>query len=271
MRASRLGLAAALAIGLGAASRPAAAQRTTLAVLDAGGQPVPFAVVSVDGGRVQIVDPDGRLALSVAAGSKVKLAVRRIGFRPWESTVTLGADSLLAVRLERLSQKLDTMRITERAGTPNLMLATFYQRALDRQRGLGTGVFITPEEIEKRDPSDIAQLFTNQPSVRLAQAYPGHYTARGANSTCDMTVLVDGQVANRSPLGGGKGMSIAPRPAMNNGRVSADDLSRFTLEDVEADNVAAIEIYARGSSVPAELQVSDQACGVIAIWTGARK
>jgi hypothetical protein len=40
---------------------------------------------------------------------------------------------------------------------------------------------------------------------------------------------------------------------------------------VDAASVSAIEVYTRGGNMPVGLQVSDQACGVIAIWTGSRK
>ena len=35
--------------------------------------------------------------------------------------------------------------------------------------------------------------------------------------------------------------------------------------------VAALEVYARGATMPASLQAADNSCGVIAIWTGSRR
>ena len=46
--------------------------------------------------------------------------------------------------------------------------------------------------------------------------------------------------------------------------VSLDEL-------VDANSVAAIEVYAHGGNIPQEMQQSDWQCGVIAIWTGARR
>jgi hypothetical protein len=40
---------------------------------------------------------------------------------------------------------------------------------------------------------------------------------------------------------------------------------------VDANDVAAIEVYTRGGNTPISLQVNDTACGVVAIWTGSRK
>jgi hypothetical protein len=45
------------------------------------------------------------------------------------------------------------------------------------------------------------------------------------------------------------------------------DLNKY----IDATDVAAIEVYVRGGNMPISLQADDNACGVIAIWTGARK
>ena len=40
---------------------------------------------------------------------------------------------------------------------------------------------------------------------------------------------------------------------------------------VPIDAVVAVEVYARTGNLPAELNLTDNSCGLIAIWTGARK
>ena len=40
---------------------------------------------------------------------------------------------------------------------------------------------------------------------------------------------------------------------------------------INADDVAAIEVYSRGGNVPSSLHVNDSACGVVAFWTGSKK
>jgi hypothetical protein len=44
------------------------------------------------------------------------------------------------------------------------------------------------------------------------------------------------------------------------------DLNRY----ITASDVSAIEVYTHGGNMPASLQTTDSACGVIAIWTGSR-
>ena len=43
------------------------------------------------------------------------------------------------------------------------------------------------------------------------------------------------------------------------------------LDLLDAANVAALEVYARGATMPASLQAADNSCGVIAIWSGSRR
>ena len=40
---------------------------------------------------------------------------------------------------------------------------------------------------------------------------------------------------------------------------------------INANDVMAIEVYARGGNMPISLQVNDTKCGVIAFWTGSRR
>ena len=49
-----------------------------------------------------------------------------------------------------------------------------------------------------------------------------------------------------------------------------DDNAVIIDHVVDAASVTAIEVYTRGANMPVSLQVSDNACGVIAIWTGSR-
>jgi hypothetical protein len=44
------------------------------------------------------------------------------------------------------------------------------------------------------------------------------------------------------------------------------------IDDIlDANDVAAIEVYNRGANMPISLQANDNACGVIALWTGSRQ
>ena len=40
---------------------------------------------------------------------------------------------------------------------------------------------------------------------------------------------------------------------------------------LDANDVAAIEVYVRGGNMPVNFQFQDSGCGVVAFWTGSRR
>jgi hypothetical protein len=96
--------------------------------------------------------------------------------------------------------------------------------------------------------------------------------AFGRNGECQMAIVVDGvrQCPSR-----GCNFSVLPDRPGGQGCTSSRSLNSTTAvmldRFIEANEVAGIEVYDRGGNMPISLQVSDQACGVIAIWTGSRR
>lgn len=124
----------------------------------------------------------------------------------------------------------------------------FYQR----QRS-GFGYFITPEQLEKRQPITLPQLF--QPlglQVRVARAefFGSVLRLKGPRGLCDPALYVDGMLIGSEPPAGSAG---AP----------------FVREEVvTADDIAAVEVYNRRSNVPLQYGgVTMRGCGVVLIWT----
>jgi hypothetical protein len=66
---------------------------------------------------------------------------------------------------------------------------------------------------------------------------------------CPMAIVIDGQ---------------QQYPPSDPGVVSINKI-------INANDVMAIEVYARGGNMPISLQVNDTKCGVIAFWTGSRR
>ena len=172
---------------------PLCGQSTTLRVVDAAGRPIAFATVSIEGLPPLLVDASGNVALTAGRNAALKITVRRIGYEPWFGRVAVAdTASLTTVHLRALPQTLAEVRIADSTTGPSLHLAGFYRRALDRQRGLGSGVFITPEEIDARNSIKLSQLFQGLNGLRLKQVAEGRYVPLGQGGLCQMTVLVDG-------------------------------------------------------------------------------
>jgi len=113
----------------------------------------------------------------------------------------------------------------------------------------GFGHFITPEEIERRNPRYMADLFRNAPGVRLIGG--GGFSGTGiefnnasmGGATCSPQIYVDGIFVNADPEWGG-------------------------LEGVaDISQIAAVELYTRASNVPLQWGGTGSACGVVLIWT----
>jgi hypothetical protein len=133
---------------------------------------------------------------------------------------------------------LDTVRVK---ATREQMLDRV---GFNRRKQIGTGYYMSPEEISRRASDDLVSLLAMAPMLRRVND-GGKETivgrARGAGYEC-VSYVVDGDPWN----GGG-------------------------IEDfIRSDDIAAIEVYS-GSFVPAQFRRATQDCETIVIWTKWRQ
>jgi hypothetical protein len=247
----------------------AAAQASILKVVGSDTVAVPFAWVTVEGGTASITDEKGQVSLGAMRNKTLTLDVRRIGYQPWFGKITLPDTAItLTVVLPRVGQQLAAVNVTGERVKTALEITGFYDRMLMRQKGVISATFIGPEELDKRHPSRTTDMLYGLNGITIMHAPNGAMCARGNGGTCFMTVVVDGSVLRPQQP------TVCLGPSINrigsrggaSGEMGAD-INQYL--DVSA--VAAIEIYARGGNMPVTLQVPDNSCGVLAIWTGARK
>ncbi|MBX9929360.1 MAG: hypothetical protein K2X99_10650 [Gemmatimonadaceae bacterium] len=174
--------------------------------------------------------------------------------------------------LPRLAAFVDTVRIVATASTP-LSRTGFYDRMQRVQRGAFTAEFLTPEELEQRDRGRTSEILSGSRFVRLLQSGGARsrviLTGRGG---CPMNIVIDGQAIQRTLEE--TATTGAPSSIMSSGsarRYSEDVLSIDELLDGRA--IMAIEIYPSGTNAPAEITPPSGrgACGIVVIWTGARR
>ena len=275
-------LLCATAAGL-AVPRRAPAQQRTVHVVDDDGGPVAYANVTLKGERPLIANERGDAIVGTAARRGVTADVRRLGYEPWYGALELG-DSVMSatVTLHRISRRMFTVRITDSTRAAPAYLHGFYERMLARQRGIGNGTYLTPEAVDQRNAPVTSALLQGMNGVSLRHLDSGRRAAMNSDGSCQMTVLVDGHVV--CPTGGcdrggasqpapqqlnvGRRASIAPR----NMKVSSSDDQYVAIDDIVSENeVAAVEVYPRGGSVPPGLPTVDSSCGLVAFWTGGRK
>src|SRR5512133_3503022 len=150
-RARRLPMRTAFLAVLSLLAVTAAAQsgRTvTVRVKTLGGQPVPYAVLSVDGAPYRIADESGALTLVMASRDSLPVLVKRIGFRPFDGWARRGTgDDTYEAVMQPLAAVIDTVRVVARQVTP-LSRTGFYDRVDRVKKSAMLGEFISPEELE---------------------------------------------------------------------------------------------------------------------------
>ena len=115
------------------------------------GRPVAYANVTPAGERPKITDEKGEVAIGAAARASITLDVRRLGYEPWYGSVTMGDTVTTAlVTLHRISRRMFTVIVTDSSRGIPAYLRGFYERLLARQRGVGSGVYLTPEDVDRR-------------------------------------------------------------------------------------------------------------------------
>lgn len=258
---------------IAAVSAAGLAQQRKLRVISSDSTPIVYAYVAAEGGLGQITDENGEISLGAGKSKTLTLDVRRIGFQPWFGKIVLpDTAAVLTVMLARVAQSLEEVRVNGRGDAP-VALQGFYDRWLMRQKGTLSATFIGPEEIEKRHPERASDLLNGVLGVSLMRTDKGSVIAKSGSGTCYMTIMLDGKTlcpttgchvydGNGISLGGGM-----PVP----GHASLEDVTVDINKYVGPNDVAAIEVYARGGNMPISLQAADNSCGVIAIWTGPRR
>ena len=225
---------------------PAAAQKGEVGtggikgvVRDSSGTAVEGAQVSVKGVDIHGESgAGGEFLFAKASAGPMMIHVRRIGFLPESATVNVLAGTTINAEftLRRLVVALTPVVITGRREITGRM-AGFYQRM-----SRGHGHFFTREQVDKRNPANMTDLFRMIPGVRVdTRGFNNQVRFRGAR--CAPLTWLDG-----SPLYAGE----------------------FDLDSVDPRSFEGIEIYSGAASVPAEYQGNrslSSACGTIILWS----
>ncbi len=231
--------AAALATAVQAQDNRPATGTINGKVLDAAGRAVAGAELTIPGSTIRVeTDDTGEFRLKNVPAGDLKIRVRRLGFRPDTSIISVlaGQSVPLLIALQPLPVVLAPVTILGKHYSGRL--ASFYQR---RDRGMGH--YYTRDEIEKRNPANTTDLLRTVPGVRLQPLGFGRQTLRFRGSRCPPLVWIDG-----SPLGAGE----------------------FDIDNVPSRSIEAMEIYTGIAALPSEFTAgptTTTSCGTIVIWS----
>ena len=218
--------------------------RATVAgmVRDSSGAGIGGAEITIVGTGLRAhTNPQGEFRLTNVPAGTVTVGVRRLGFIPTVASIVVAVDeaATMTVLVTPLAQALATVVVRgDRRYEGHGRLAGFYQR---RARSSG-GHFITREQIDQRNPSQLTDLFRSVPGARIySSTFSNVVRFRGMR--CAPLVWLDGFPATA-------------------GEFDLDALNPYIIE--------GIEVYLGVATVPPEFRWvrGGGSCGAIVIWTG---
>ena len=223
-------------------AQPRGTARVSGRVTNKSGAPVAGALVSLlGGGTTTRTRANGEFTLdSLPAGTQA-IAVRQLGYSPEEKTVELSS---------RAPARVDVQLGEKRVELAAVEVVSQRDQGLDRvgfssrKRGAAGGYFMTPEQVEARRAIQFTDLMTAVPGIRV-QGSMGRMSitsTRSVGGSGCVTIYVDNSRWQQ---------------------MEAGDLDSF----VKPDEVAAIEVYQSGASMPVEFQTSGSDCSAVVVWT----
>ncbi len=227
-------------------------------VVDSAGSGIPDVVLSVGGGRSALTNAAGLFELPAPGPLPWTLRALKVGFTPlaviirgpiavdWDSTMTM---MQAAIRIEDLNTTAPRNDVAERR------LSDFHFR-----RRVGSGTYLTEEDIRKRSGTRTAELLQGIPGVRVSYNPPGVPGGTGIRfSRCQerIGVWIDG--FKQRPDTFYRRGDLFERVKVVSGMV-ADMLDR-----VAPQQIAGMEIYRGVSQIPAEFR--EDSCAAIVVWT----
>jgi hypothetical protein len=219
------------------ATRDANLRGTVVAAI--GGRPLAGALVSITAGPETRANERGEWTLAEASIGTRMLEVRAVGFYPMRRPVNVVAGAPpIRVALSTLKAVLDTVKIVA------MRLKSRDRTGFQDRRRSGPGLYLTSEDIARRNPIVTSDVFHMVPGLRLDRTPLGGtiINMRGIlEERCIPTFFLNGHFMRE---------------------LSAEDVDDF----VSPKEVAGIEVYVPGTA-PAEFEPGRSGCGSIVIWT----
>ena len=212
-------------------------------VRDSTGAAIEGATVAITGASAG-TNEKGTFRMWTGDIDTLTISIRRLGYAPVSAQIAArgGQWDTVVVEMDRTSVQLAAVTVRGTATRRALGLRDF-----DSRRAQGHGIFVTRDEITARNTiktSDVLRGKRGLQFVRLGDGSFGlrfvSYSAKGAIQGCMPLIWVDGQ----------------PAPGLE-------------IDEVNATDIEAMELYESFSTVPAEFTPHGPTlpCGTVAIWT----
>ncbi len=221
-------------------------------------------LVQVEGARTGMVrtDSDGKARFPERPLGSYVVRVERLGYAPVEEKLDLTVIGAFELPVDLVAsgdaQTLPAvLRTARRSPVPGL----------DARRSTARGHIFDRAAIDSLAPRLTSDLLRRVPSVRLVGSGGGFVprTRRSSGmSDCPMSIYLDGVQVDDE-----RGAPPAPpigQPARG-GRAAPPSV----IDGLSVDALEAVEVYVGASEIPSQFNQAGGSCGVIALWTRARR
>ena len=193
----------------------------------------------------------------VAAGTLAAQPRRLVGLQA-------GGDTSVSVVMIVTAQTLDKVDVRAKENEQRLDITGFNQRIRERENGTTSGYFINAEEIERRNPARLSQMFQELPGIAVCKYRgpqpceivgshlipdPNNGVGQRRMIPCPITFYLDGHRLNSLKSTAGAGVSV--------------DIDALVIPT----SVAGIEYYPSGNRIPEKYSLLNGSCGLFLIWT----
>lgn len=176
---------------------------------------------------------DGRFAFSDVSPGAASITVRRLGYQPRKLEVDISTSTAKEpLELTLVPVATDIEAVTIEGATGKL------QAFNDRRARSSFGYFFDQNDIRKKSPRYVSELFRTIPGARLRASHRAGNVLELRN--CTPRIWLDGVRADNAEI---------------------DEL-------ISPSEIAGMEIYPSFAGVPAEyMDKENRACGVILVWS----
>jgi hypothetical protein len=273
-------LAALAAIVIPLATQPALTQDSTgsptlmVIVTDEMTQePIVGAQVGLKKSRMgALTDSLGIVRLTGLPAGRDTLVVRFVGYSPLSTIIELqpGVTTEAQFALRKEVAELPTVTVRGRnRPSPG--------PGFENRQRMGFGHFVTREDIERYSPTQSSDILRQVPGVHLVPIRGGGYQVRFTRSTSRCRVqyyidnlpvsteeLIDAAIDRRNLIDAASGAANAQQ--RSRARKLNRDIPSFHIDQLNPEDIEAIEVYRGASEIPVEYNRTGSLCGVILIW-----
>ena len=215
--------------------------------------------------------PTGAFVLEAPEAGSFYVLAEALGYEPKaDGILELGEGGSVSIEfyLKPKPLEMDSLIVAMRRVRTYRYLTEvgYYER-----KNMGFGTFVSPEEIQRRRPFTTSDLLRNVPDLYIEEgdrAGTRVYLVRGG-SRCNPSVLVDGSRVFNDPHTERGGPLADVQSARNPSafKVEREDQGIVLERMVDIEDISAVEVHTRPTSIPLQYGGTQETCGLLMVWT----